>query len=143
MTTEIPALQKTLQETNEWLSEVQAGVGGDRQRSYHALRSVLHTLRDRLSPDENANLAAQLPMLLRGLYYEGWKPSRAPMRIRARQEFLDQIQERYDLAGIDPELAARTVFGCVERHVDAGEVDKLRGLMPEEIRGLWAEPVRS
>ena len=43
----------------------------DRQDAYRAVRGVLHTLRDRLPVEESAQLAAQLPTLLRGVFYEG------------------------------------------------------------------------
>jgi uncharacterized protein (DUF2267 family) len=34
---------------------------------------MLHALRDRLPPEIAVHLSAQLPMLVRGIYYEGWK----------------------------------------------------------------------
>ena len=68
--THVAPFDSTLQTTNIWLNEIQEhlGWGEDHQRAYHALRAVLHALRDRLPVDHAAALAAQLPMLIRGFY---------------------------------------------------------------------------
>ena len=47
--------------------------GGDRRSAYRALRSVLHVLRDRLTPEQAVHLGAQLPLLVRGIFYDGWR----------------------------------------------------------------------
>jgi len=56
------------------------------------VRAGLHALRDRLIPDEAVDLGAQLPMLVRGMHYEGWKPNATPSD-DDRQAFLERVEE--------------------------------------------------
>ncbi len=64
----------TMQKTEIWLNELMAELEweGKPEKTYFALRTVLHALRDRLTVEEAVQLGAQLPMLVRGFYYEGW-----------------------------------------------------------------------
>lgn len=85
---------RTAQKSTEWLKEIGREMGPeDMQKSYQSLRAVLHTLRDRLSVDEAADLGAQLPILIKGIYYDGYKPSRTPVKIRTKDEFLSSVKE--------------------------------------------------
>ena len=68
----LEVFDKTVQTTNAWLKEIMEVTGPDRHRAYRVLAAVLHALRDRLTVDEAAQLAAQLPILVRGLYYDQW-----------------------------------------------------------------------
>ena len=90
--TSIAAIESSIHTTNTWLKELMEELGwDDRQRAYRALAVVLHALRDRLSVAEAADLGAQLPMLVRGLYYEGWTPKGKPIKERKREDFLAHI----------------------------------------------------
>ena len=109
----------------------------DRREAYRVLRAYLHALRDRLTVDEAAQLAAQLPELIRGVYYEGWNPSATPVRYRGFADFLDRVASE---AGLDGETAASYAVGAaaevLRRHVSTGEIDDIRAQLPEELRPI-------
>lgn len=137
--TGLKTFDSTLQTTNIWLNEVMEELGwADRHKAYHALRAVLHTLRDRLPPNEAVHLGAQLPMLIRGFYYEGWHPANKPVKERSRDEFLVHITESF-LFDVDAnsEEIVRAVFKVLATHVTEGEIDDVRNALPSGVRELW------
>jgi uncharacterized protein (DUF2267 family) len=86
----------TLQKTNIWLKDIMQELGGeDRHKAYVSLRTTLHALRDRLTLEETAQFGAQLPMLIRGLYYEGWTPTGKPDKVRHKADFLAPIRAHF------------------------------------------------
>lgn len=136
--TGLEVFDKTLQTTNTWLKEIGEQIGPDRQRCYQALRAVLFSLRDRLTPDEAAQLAAQLPMLVRGIYYEGYRPAGKPERIRSRDEFLQKIGEHLEQTRpLGADEAARAVFKVLDHYLDPGEMADVKQSLPQEIRTLF------
>jgi uncharacterized protein (DUF2267 family) len=137
--TGLEVFDTTVQKTNSWLKDVMVELGWeDRQRAYLATRSTLHALRDRLTVEEVAQLAAQLPMLMRGFYYEGWNPARTPVRERSRREFLARIEEEFSRAGpIDAEQVAHAVFAVLAARISEGEIRDVEQVLPQEIRDLW------
>lgn len=94
-------------------------------------------MRDRLTVDEAAHLGAQLPLVVRGIYYEGWRPAELPRKQRHREEFLASIEKRLADTGIDPEAACRATFGLLRDHVSRGEIEDVQHMMPAELRELW------
>lgn len=136
----ITAFDSTLHKTNVWLKELQEELDwkpSDHQKTYHALRAVLHVLRDRLTPQEASDFAAQLPMLIRGFYYEGWNPSRTPTSDN-REEMLAKIAEHFETdASVEAETITRAVFKVVQKHVSEGEVEDIKAALPKSIRELW------
>ncbi|HMB03876.1 MAG TPA: DUF2267 domain-containing protein [Isosphaeraceae bacterium] len=131
----------TYQTTNAWLKELMEELDWqDRHRAYRALRAVLHALRDRLTVEETADLGAQLPMLIRGLYYEGWTPSGKPVKERKKEDFLAHIEAAFrDDPAIFSEAVAGAVFKVLQRHVSAGEIGDVKQILPAQIRALWPE----
>ena len=131
---------ETIQKTQVWLNELRDELEWDHPAGVlAALRATLHTLRDRLSPGEAAQLGAQLPLLVRGLYYEGWRPAGEPWKERHREGFLARL--KHEMHGYaekkEPEAVARAVFRVLSRRVSEGEIDDVRQLLPTEIRDLW------
>ena len=83
---EVELIDRSVEKTNVWLKELAEELGtDDRKFAYRVLRAYLHAVRDRLMVDEAAQLAAQLPELVRGIYYEGWVPSRTPTSLPQRR----------------------------------------------------------
>lgn len=132
-------IDEAVQDANEWLNELDGRVGwADKNRAYRLLRAVLHEVRDHLNPDEAAQLGAQLPTLIRGIYYEGWNPSKTPVKERSRAGFVERVQSRFrpDPMG-DAEIAIRAVFWLLDRHVSEGQMSDVRGTFKAEIRELF------
>jgi uncharacterized protein (DUF2267 family) len=137
--TGLEVFDTTIQKTNSWLKALMQELHReDRRKAYLALRATLHALRDRLTVEEVAQLGAQLPMLIRGFYYEGWDPSRKPLKIRDKAEFLALIEDEFRTdERLDPELIARAVFKVLAERVTAGEIEDVKHIMPAQIRELW------
>ena len=137
--TGLEVFDTTVHKTNSWLKEVMQEIHReDRRKAYNALRATLHALRDRLSVEEVAQLGAQLPMLIRGFYYEGWDPTRKPLKLRDREEFLSIIDEEFATDDtLNPELIARAVFKVLANRVTQGEIQDVKHVLPAEIRELW------
>ena len=138
-TTGIDGLERTIHQTNEWIRDIMDEMGTqDRNEAYLALNSTLHALRDRLVVDEAVDLGAQLPMLIRGLYYEGYDPSDKPAKARHKDEFFALMKR--DLArtpGVDPERAARGVFSVLGKKISKGEIKDVKNMLPGDVREIW------
>jgi uncharacterized protein (DUF2267 family) len=135
-TTGHPTFDTTLEKTQRLLGMIEEAYGWPhdrRQQSYAAMRAVLHALRDRLTVQEAADLAAQLPMLLRGVFYEGWNPSRVPVKM-SKEEFLARVRRDfpYDVEGGIPGLV-RTVLNALQSTVTQGEWDDIKSSLPKDL----------
>ena len=137
--TGVDVFDRTIHKTNNWLNELMEVLSWhDRHKAYLALRVTLHTLRDRLTVEEVAQLGAQLPMLIRGFYYEGWDPTGKPLKERHKEEFLARIEEQFsgdDQA--DAKQVARAVFSVLSDRVTEGEIEDVKHVLPAELRELW------
>jgi uncharacterized protein (DUF2267 family) len=138
MSTGLDVFDTTVRQTNLWLKDLMERLELDRKHAYKVLSATLHAVRDRIGPDNAVHLGAQLPMLIRGFYYEGWHVAATPVRIRHTQDFLDYVDgDVFRGLGINPEQAIQAVFAVMASRLDAGEVEKLITLFPEELRNLW------
>jgi uncharacterized protein (DUF2267 family) len=134
----LEVFDKTLQTTHIWLDEVMAAIGPDRKVAWKVLSTVLHKLRDRTPVDLAAHLGSQLPLLVRGVYYDQFQPARQPTACRSYEEFCDEVAEWLrDTRPIDPQLAVRTVFAVLSRHIPEGQISKVQDALPRDIRDAW------
>jgi len=131
----------TIQKTHLWLKELLEELWwDDEHRAYLALKATLHALRDRLTVEEAVQLGAQLPMLIRGFYYEGWSPAGKPVKVRHKEEFLAQVKEylrSMKESDIDAENIVRAVFKVLSRRISEGEIEDIKHILPPELRELW------
>lgn len=134
-------IDRSVEKTNIWLRDMAFELGRDsRADAYRELRAVLHTLRDRLTVDEAAQLAAQLPLLIRGIYYDGWDPSRTPERYHDAHEFLARVREKATLAGeTEASFAVAAAMRVLRAHVSEGELEDVVAVLPEPVRELFEQ----
>ena len=132
-------IERSVEKAHIWLKELAGELGvEDRQYAYRALRAVLHALRDRLTVDVAAKLAAQLPTLIRGIYYEDWDPSRTPLPIHDVEAFLDYVVSEGHMAGeTEASLAVTAVARVLREHVTEGEIDDVLAIVPDKLKVLF------
>jgi uncharacterized protein (DUF2267 family) len=139
MSTGLTVFDSTVQESNAWLKRIEQRLQPcDRQQAYAALRAVTHALRDRLPADAVLGLSAQLPMLLRGMFFEGWRPVEGPTRIRDPEEFAQDVARRFP-PGFPRQgnEAAEAVFRAMGDKLDPGEMAKLVRHLPIPLRSFF------
>ena len=131
----------TFEKTNVWLKDIAAELQTDDQhRAYVALRAVLQTLRDRLPLQEAIQLGSQLPLLVRGFYYEGWNALDLPIKY-SRDEFVAQVSSYFENErAIDAVAVIRAVFTVLQRYISHGEMEDVFGSLPEAMRELFTLP---
>jgi uncharacterized protein (DUF2267 family) len=136
----LESIEHTVHLTHAWINELDELLGWrSKARSYRLLRSVLQTLRDWLPVNESADFAAQLPNLLRGVYYEHWRPATTPVKHRSKADFLPRIDHAF--VG-DPivrtEEAVSIALQFLSTKIAAGEVADVRHALPADVRTLWS-----
>ena len=132
-------IDESVQQANAWINDVNERTGWDhKQRAYRLLRQVLHVIRDHMSVDEAAQFGAQLPIMIRGIYYEGWNPSKTPVTERSREGFVDKVQDafRTDPLGDAPEAIA-AVMAVFDARISDGEMKNVRNSFSKDIRTLF------
>jgi uncharacterized protein (DUF2267 family) len=132
-----------LETANRWLHELSDNLelpDTERPRALHALRAGLHAIRDRLPAPEVVDLGAQLPTIIRGLYYEGWTLANDPTRVRDRAAMIARVKKELVL---DPRLDAvdvlRAVIHLLVEHVSPGEIRDVMSTLPRSIASLWQD----
>lgn len=139
----VQVLNNALEQGNLWMKEVMHELRYESDRdAYAALRAVLHTLRDRLTVEEAAHLAAQLPLLLKGIFYDGWRPSNKPEKMN-RNEFLLRIKGQLDTKpNEDPERVFKGIMNVIASHITLSELDDIVAVLPKEISMLIQDITR-
>lgn len=131
--------EKSMHETHDWIKDVEYELGweGLRHQSFQALRGTLTALRDRLTPEEAAHVGAQLPALLRGFYYEGWKPADKPEKM-SEGEFFRRAMTYLNVE--TPALdVVRAVFKMLYHRISKGEIEDIQSMLPRELQVLWPQ----
>jgi uncharacterized protein (DUF2267 family) len=136
----LEVFDKTLQTTHIWLKEIMENLGVERPAAWKVLGVVLHKLRDRLPVGTSAHLGAELPLLVRGLYYDQYQPARQPSACRNMDEFCAEVREWLaDTRPVDPHQAVRSVFMALSRHVPEGQIRNVQDALPQDIRRWWED----
>ena len=131
-------IERSVEKAHVWINDMAEELDTeDHREAYRVLRAYLHGLRDRLPVDEAAQLAAQLPELIRGIYYEGWNPSSTPVKYRGFADFLDRVADEAVLDGeTQASYAVSAAAVVLKRHVSPGEIDDIRSILPENLKPI-------
>ena len=140
-------LDASIQRSNAWLNELMQELNWtDRRQTYGAFRCVLHALRDHLSLKDAVYVGEQLPMLIRGFYFEHWDVSGKPPALRSRNDFSAYVcahLSRADQQGSNAETVTRAVFRLLDRKATDGEIDDIQHVLPSALIDLWPPTLRA
>lgn len=145
--TGLDVFDSTIQRTNSWLKDLMLELNSsDHRKTYLIFRSVLHALRDHLAEDEAVYIGEQLPMLIRGMYFEHWDPHGKPLPLRNRNDFfaaLSTYMARDGDSTSNAETAARAVFRLLDRKATDGEMQDVQQVIPPALLDLWPPRLRA
>jgi uncharacterized protein (DUF2267 family) len=134
-------LDNSIDLTNTWFRDILDQLNWQSKESaYQVLRGTLPALRDRLPAEEAVDLAAQLPLLVKGMYYDGWT-LRKPEKFK-KQEFARRVHEQFGFDdSINPAEVIRAFLRVMCRHTGDGELRDVRSNMPKDIQEWFPEEV--
>jgi uncharacterized protein (DUF2267 family) len=138
----LEVIDHTVQLTHEWINDLKERLAWASPRDVLRLfRVTITAVRDHLGHDEAAQFASQMPLLIRGMYFEGWRPSATPVASRNAGDFLKRIE--HEVAGVaeyDGREDISLVFQMLNGRLSEGEIADVRVALPKAIRDLWPEP---
>jgi uncharacterized protein (DUF2267 family) len=125
----LEVIDHTVHLTHEWINELADRLDWTSSRDVlRLMRTTLHAVRNHLRVDESAQFSAQLPLLIRGMYFEGWVPKTTPIKERHIKEFV---------SGIEEVVSEVIDYRGAE---DIQTVLDIRANLPTEIRDFWPAP---
>jgi uncharacterized protein (DUF2267 family) len=123
-----------LHTANIWLADVGAALGTrDRHYTRGVVRAWMHTLRDRLTIDAAAKFGAQLPELLRGVYYDGWEPNKAPVKYNVEQ-YIQRFGAQASIPAVQVPTIAATITEVMADRMSPGQVSETLAELPTDLR---------
>jgi uncharacterized protein (DUF2267 family) len=138
----IHVFERTTHEAHEWVNDLAGRTGWSNEREVlRLLRTVLTKIRDHLPVNEMAQFSAQLPMLVRGMFFEGWQPKLTPVQERHAEDFIAAVDAQVgDVIDYQGPSDIKAVFNVINAHISRGEVEDVRACLPQELRDLWPAP---
>ncbi|AYB32971.1 DUF2267 domain-containing protein [Chryseolinea soli] len=133
------------QDARDFVNEIAVELGepANKGQAERIMTSVLHTVREVLSPEESLHFIAQLPMMMKGIYVDGWRLE-TQNRIRSMNEFIECLILQSPRTALNDfgngekaETNARAVLRVLSRHVATGEVKDIVSQFPVELADLW------
>lgn len=125
---------QSVQTAQAWIDRVAEQFDtDDRDFGFRVTKAYLHALRDQLPVTDAAHFAAQLPDLLRGVFYEGWSPAHVPLRTT-----LEEVVRRFATEAVVAENEVPKVAWAVAAALDASmtNLDKTVERLRRDIRAL-------
>ncbi|WP_138429875.1 DUF2267 domain-containing protein [Fodinibius saliphilus] len=138
-------LEKYEKDAKQWIYEVATWLKLDPERSvsWNVLKVVLHSLRDRLPVEETFHFSAQLPLLIRGAFFEGYRVTGKPEKFHKSEIEKRLTKVLPPTLKIDARDAFKAVLLVLHDHVSTGELEDIYENMPKDIKQLWDESLKT
>jgi uncharacterized protein (DUF2267 family) len=126
--TGLDIFDSSIRRTNAWTKEFMQEMNWtERRQAILAFCDVLRAVRDHLSTNSAVELGNQLPLLIRGAYFEGWQPSEVPRTWVAPED----------------DAVVKAAFRLLQRKADEGEIQSIEKLLPEDLHQFWPPELRA
>lgn len=137
----LEVIDHTVQLTHEWINELRDRLDWYSSRdALRLMRVTLAQVRDHITHEEIAQLSAQMPLLVRGMFFEGWTPAKTPVKDRSADTFIEMIEEQVSEVQEWRGAADITaVFEMLNARISAGEIANVKANLPKHIRALWPD----
>jgi uncharacterized protein (DUF2267 family) len=125
-----------------FVHEVATRLQCDARRAEGVTFAVFQELRDRLTPKEAADVAAQLPTELKRLWEE-WEREGRGVEHTHRAEFVGRVRQRTGLPDdAESERAVKAVFSVLQQLLGSptgkeGEAWDVFSVLPKDLKLLW------
>jgi uncharacterized protein (DUF2267 family) len=132
------------QEADHFINDLALLLGrpDDPDHALRVLKSVLHALRKKITVFDTLHIISQLPLILKGIYVDGWELDQPLSEAETIDEFLELIRNftpnaKNDFAN-DEEAKEkiRIVFFALRQYVSEDEFDHVRDELPKEIAAM-------
>ena len=140
----LSVFDRTTEKTHQFINDVAQQINiEDKHLVFIGIKAVLHGLRDRIPLEEAAQLAAQLPVLLAGFYYQGWKPAATPTKERSVDAFVDKVKGNLPQGDYPIEIEAliQGVFAVLSEWVTQGEIQDVANMLPKDVQEFWPQAI--
>lgn len=138
----LDVIEHSVHLAHDWVNELTGRLDWSSKRSaLRLMRVTMHHIRDHLPVDELAQFSAQLPVLVRGFFFEGWVPKRTPIKERHEYEFIAYIDEQMaDTEEYRGREDIKCVFDLLNARLSRGEIEDVRACLPVDLRDIWTAP---
>lgn len=141
MKTGIPALEDALRDAQGWLASAGHRINTrSSQVALACLRGTLHTLRAQLDVRRAIEVGERLPLVMRGVFFDGWDPHDAPPPAATKDEFVGRVAaDNGRNPRIKAERAAKAALEVIFERLPAAVTARIVERLPENLRELWPD----
>lgn len=135
--TSMRSMDRTIQTAMEWMHGIKDELKwDDDDRIYNATKAVLQAVRDRMPVEKAVQFSAQLPVIMKGMYFDQYDPTGKPLTIRSREEFFELVRSNF-VGNLDAEDAVKGVMRGLHRKMPDEAFNDIRNAFPENLRDLF------
>ncbi|MEX0646842.1 MAG: DUF2267 domain-containing protein [Balneolaceae bacterium] len=136
--------EKYLHEAHDYFNHLAAELDhpNEKKRVVIIWRAVMHVIRDRIHIAESLDLISPLPMVLKGLYVEGWKYHESPLydfeTLAQMKTQVKALQNKYGEAEFDWSKPTEEIISItlksLGRYVPETQLEHIKNMLPDDVK---------